>query len=443
MRAHEFITELRKNPEQNPKLSVYDQLLPYKNDPNVYIHMTDINKLGIAPLSGYDTPLAIYSYPLREVWEEYSFDEYKSIRQLPFGSDRKYVQVFRWNGKGKVVDVSQYTNQDYLEDVNKIYQILNGAHTNYWNDEKAFEELQRKYKRNTEFQEPFSADEQERWAKLKNMVMPIKYAIDTAQYSGSAASKFFNVCRWVSNKGQDPNVRVVGDTGYDLSKVKRKSEISKEKRKGATDIAWKEPVYHGTNDLTKNWNSLLRKLGYAGFSDKKGTGIIHPSEPVQAFFLSIQYLEPIKTILNKDYETNVTIIINEKVLRENWRMITIRTTATQLLYSSREKDVFEDANDNKFKFSNNFTQERFENFIQEFSWKEFDDFYAEQPSSQSRETAVAIFLGANPPQAKKDDFEDILLSLDEPDIKHTMISILLWDKDKVTHAMNNFKKYGG
>lgn len=443
MRAREFITELRKNPEQNPKLSAYDQLVPFKNDPNAYIHMTNINKLGIAPLSGFDTPLGIYAFPVKEVWNEYSFDETKSVAELPFGSDRRYIQVFRWNGKGKFVDVSQYSNQDFIEDVNKIYQIYNGVHSNYWNDEKAFEELQRKYKRNTEYQEPFSADEQERWAKLKNKVMTIKYAIDTAKYSGHAASKFFNVCRWVSNKGIDPNSRPIGDTGYDVMKVKRKHEISAEKKKGVTDIQWKEPVYQGTNELTKNWNALLRKLGYAGFSDKKGLGIIHPSEPIQAVFLSMQFIEPVKTILNKDYGTNVTLIINEKILREHWRMITIRTSATQLIFASREKYVFEDAEEAKYKFSNNFTQERLEQFIQEFSWKEFDDFYAEQPSEQSKETAIAIFLGANPPQAKKDDFEDILVDFSESDIKYTMSDILFWKNDKITHAMKNFKRYGG
>ena len=34
------------------------------------------------------------------------------------------------------------------------------------------------------------------------------------------------------------------------------------------------------------WNNLLRKLGYTGFADKSGRGIIHSNEPISVVFLS-------------------------------------------------------------------------------------------------------------------------------------------------------------
>lgn len=37
---------------------------------------------------------------------------------------------------------------------------------------------------------------------------------------------------------------------------------------------------------TVRWNGILRKLGYTGFSDKHGLGVIHINEPIQAFFLN-------------------------------------------------------------------------------------------------------------------------------------------------------------
>ena len=62
--------EARKFPTLNPKLSAYDQLKQYKDDPSIYISFTEINKIGINPVSKWDTPLGIYCYPLKDTWQK-------------------------------------------------------------------------------------------------------------------------------------------------------------------------------------------------------------------------------------------------------------------------------------------------------------------------------------------------------------------------------------
>ena len=118
------LLESRKNPEQNPKLSAYEQLLKYKDNPNVYISMTGLPKLGINPLSKYNTPLGIYCYPLQYVWDIYDIDKNKSLIKLPFVSKAKYIQVFEWNGKGKFIDVHDYTEQDLSNDMKIIFKDI-------------------------------------------------------------------------------------------------------------------------------------------------------------------------------------------------------------------------------------------------------------------------------------------------------------------------------
>ena len=46
---YQRLIEARRNPEQNPKVPVIDQLRKYKDDPNIFISFTDIPKVGIRP----------------------------------------------------------------------------------------------------------------------------------------------------------------------------------------------------------------------------------------------------------------------------------------------------------------------------------------------------------------------------------------------------------
>ena len=234
------LLEARRNPKQNPRLSVYDQLLKYKDNPNVYISMTYLPKLGINPASPWDTPNGIYCYPLQTIWHVYNIDAVKTLDKLPFRSNAPYIQVFEWNGKGNFVNVSQYKDSDLERDINKLKKMFPDA------------------------------------------IDRIDYGIEHAAQQDKPASKLFYVVA---------NIIYDGDEYKTMIKRKLGNEMDK----------YQEVEYHKYSPRGRQSSNIFRELGYAGFVDN-GNKIIHRNEPYQAVFLSTQYINHLDTILNKHYK---------------------------------------------------------------------------------------------------------------------------------------------
>ena len=113
--------EARKNPTLNPRLSAYEQLKKYKDDPNIFISFTNIEKIGINPFSTYDTPLGIYFYPLKETWEKYEVDIHESFVRYPFANNAPYIQIIKWNGSGRIIDdLFYYHDEDLQDDIERL-----------------------------------------------------------------------------------------------------------------------------------------------------------------------------------------------------------------------------------------------------------------------------------------------------------------------------------
>jgi hypothetical protein len=108
---------------------------------------------------------------------------------------------------------------------------------------------------------------------LTNISTGIDFVIDVALKTAKAtpAWQFWNVTRWIANGGTDP------DKEY-------------------------------ANDVGQNWNNILRKLGYCGFADKSGIGIIHKAEPIQAVFFSRNAFKFIDRIKNNPYTIKIESI---------------------------------------------------------------------------------------------------------------------------------------
>jgi hypothetical protein len=116
MKLNELIqglAELRRNPAQNPKISIAKQMRADLRDRsplegteflNRWLHMSDILKLGINPRASYGsehdpklaTPLAIYAFPA-EYGLKVTGDQ-EDLWDLPYGGDRKYAHVFSYGG---------------------------------------------------------------------------------------------------------------------------------------------------------------------------------------------------------------------------------------------------------------------------------------------------------------------------------------------------------
>lgn len=234
----EYLEEARRNPEQNPKIGVVEALEPYKDNPDIYISFTEVDKIGINPKSGFNTPLGIYTYPLKEMWKDVKNDT------IPWAGKAPYVWILKSkNGKGFIKNLySDYSSKNYDDDMKKIKKLYKD------NKEIQAEILHLK----TNFPQHVDLT----YEKYVNWIIT-DYTKEAKAHN--AVSSFWNVTR----------------------------EFAKNYEKGK-------------NDSIK-WNVLLRKLEYTGFADKSGKGIIHAAEPTQAVFLTKSAFTVIDKVLNKRY----------------------------------------------------------------------------------------------------------------------------------------------
>jgi hypothetical protein len=116
------VQSARKNPELNPKVSVIDALLPYKDDSTLFISFTDINKIGINPKYSYDTPIGIYAYPLK--WA------YNKIvdKTIPFAMNRPLIHLLKITANPReILSNRTYSSSKFRTDRKKLEKIFNFA----------------------------------------------------------------------------------------------------------------------------------------------------------------------------------------------------------------------------------------------------------------------------------------------------------------------------
>jgi hypothetical protein len=295
----EFITELRSHHELNPHRSLTDNLEKYKDDPDVFITYTsDLGskkggaglKVGINPRSKYNTPLGVYTYPLKESWKLYNRGDGKL--NVPFANENPNVVVLKRTGK-HIDDISiDYNSSDWDKDISSL-----GSHfVNTWS---------KKIKINSV---PIE-DEVGKKIDPKNIARYIFSIIVSraSQYSTSMTigGKFWNVTRVLSlydihMSHNNPEVYIQPHQGdytislmsTDLNFVIGESELVKRYSTSDKSLPKKYNVGstgHISNPNAKSisvWNQIFRLLGYESIADRDGSGIIHEAEPIQAVFFS-------------------------------------------------------------------------------------------------------------------------------------------------------------
>lgn len=231
--------EARKNPEQNPKVSVnqriYDALRSARGDTiagieNLFVSFTAVDKLGINPQSGYRTPLGIYAYPARYVMKEAgssrSMDD-----SLPFAGDQPYANIF--NAVGNIVNVATMGTSEEVDYCRKIAELWAKVSGKDWKT---------------------SVDEVE--DIINNSGTHAKFA----EYPGG---RFWYVTRVAAQTLFGPKWGL------------------------AAPVAW---------------NKVFRSIGIDGavdYAQDGGYGIIHTSEPSQAVFFSIAAIGSVQRVDNK------------------------------------------------------------------------------------------------------------------------------------------------
>lgn len=129
MRIRE-ITEARRNPDLNPKHSFTDEMMrrlkesdfiPRTHTQNAFASFTSLEKLGINPSSEFDTPIGIYAYPLKYVYQEIGD---KNTTWLPFAGDKPYVNFFSLKDNANILITTKFPVEVLDELYNKLYDIF-------------------------------------------------------------------------------------------------------------------------------------------------------------------------------------------------------------------------------------------------------------------------------------------------------------------------------
>lgn len=231
--------EARKNPDQNPKVSInqqiYDALKTARGDTiagieNVFVSFTAIDKLGINPSSKYKTPLGIYAYPARYVMKE-AGSSLSMDASLPFAGDQPYANIF--NAVGNIVNVATMSSSEAVDFCRKVADLWAKISGKDWKT---------------------SVDEVE--DIINNSSMYAKFA----EYPGG---RFWYVTRVAA--------RTLFGPKWGLS----------------------APVA---------WNKIFRSIGIDGvvdYTEDGGRGIIHTAEPSQAVFFSIAAVGNVQRVDNR------------------------------------------------------------------------------------------------------------------------------------------------
>lgn len=115
-----FLNEARKNAnlKAQERLNALDTLAKWSTSPDIHISYTAINKIGVNPKSKFmDTPLAVYAYPLKEIWNDI---QREGVRNVKFAANTsKFIFVLKERGQ-KLKDVSDYTRANLETDLKKI-----------------------------------------------------------------------------------------------------------------------------------------------------------------------------------------------------------------------------------------------------------------------------------------------------------------------------------
>jgi hypothetical protein len=269
----EVLEEKKSWKEVFPTVTAYDHLLKYKNDPNIFISFVSNlapqnpirksgerrdeyrdTKIGMNPRSTYDTPLGIYTYPVKKYWKRIE------SWNIHYQGEQPFIYILRKNSNYKTLVMDKtYTEEQLKRDIKKLLTLWKKA---------------------------FAAGTNVQFGR-DNDIIEFKRIYGKAKRTTQKASPdgiLWNFVRLLSMELADISPRK--SSNFDVPVASRNTVI---------------------------WNSLMRSLGYGSAVDY-GTGIIHKNEPTQAVFFTRKAFDVIDRIRNKQYTPIEQYISNLKTL---------------------------------------------------------------------------------------------------------------------------------
>lgn len=303
--------------------SIWDELHNLKNRSDIFIHFSDLEqKLGINPRSKFNTPNGVYSYPLKEIWD------LLENNKIPFAGDREFIHIIKTKPDIKLVDTSDHVPEKVLEKMAQSWADkfpkkeqefefeTNKKYIGLWRKALSNPEVTRAddlyvvlffivedFQKNSQAvdENDLQALESMRddffyWAKAPGN---IKKYLDTMleenpnfskqlEKTSEIIEKYMTKRKWVHSK-QDPTevLKLAIDYASENAYVQAADNFG---------IFWAMGYMIKNPNKWSHW--LVKDLKIDGVTDRKGTSVIHPGEPIQAVFFNPSKWELYKTVEN-------------------------------------------------------------------------------------------------------------------------------------------------
>ena len=258
-----IITELRKNPDLNPKLTNAQNLEKYKDEDDIFITFSNHELTTFNLKSVYDTPLGVYCYPIKQLWKEIETDE------IPFAADRGFIHVIKNTSSSFIDDIGNLPNATGVMFIDKLLRL---------------------------YVEIFLGED-----PIEQKKLVISWGISDETIERELGSYK------ISNNKE----AIIDNLSHDLKRfwlpVVQKSCYHKNNIGGlfwwaskrvADQLNAADTEKYGTKPTSFIWRELMITLGVTGVADRTGKGIIHSNEPLQAVFFTPKAFKPVETFIN-------------------------------------------------------------------------------------------------------------------------------------------------
>ncbi len=274
MRFKEVFHTIEEKRRSLPTSNV-ETLSKYKHDPMMFMSFTRNKfndktrgvKLGVNPQSGYDTPIGIYSYPIKAMWDDIRAGE------IPFMGELPNIFIFEPKNPDRVAAGSEYERLDFERDLNRLVDILVpiyntlGPYPNMWRTPPLYE-FYASFS-NALFNGSLPTKENE--LKLaEELKKPDRHKV-------AIKTKLKDMMREIDDDYMETPIQRI----WSLTR-----HVSVELNKYEKYLRAKQTVI---------WTSILFKL-YDGFVDDLGQGFIHKNEPTQAVFFTAAVVDVVDMI---------------------------------------------------------------------------------------------------------------------------------------------------
>jgi len=293
-----YLSEARRNPELNPKISIYKALEPYKDRDDMFITYTaDVGKsfsgvrgrnisgfkVGINPKSTYNTPNGVYVYPLKEAWKLYANKNSQKL-DVPFAGDEPMVSLLQAKSGSNFVEVSKVSSKDYDRDYMKLAKMII---KNVKSGVKMSEAFGWEYAKGVLEAAQRDARDKSPGGIWWNMTRYTFFAIQKFRPRGN---NFFT--------SDAPTPEYKDEVIAMMNDPKMKANFG-DMTNRFTNIRLSRNTTTSSSNI---WTKIFLDLGVDAITDRTGRGIIHPSEPMQGVLLNPRAYEVVDSFYNKGYK---------------------------------------------------------------------------------------------------------------------------------------------